>query len=312
MPSGMPSTGFAPTAIVDPGLTSAGQPGGATDKQETQPPPKKTKTLFIGKVAIVTGSESGIGRETARELARQGACVMLNGLDSNRLTDTLETFHGEGLQASAWMADVTDYAACEELVEQTIRVFGRVDILITNASISMRAYFADTTVDTFKRVLDSNVYGSVYPLKAALPHLTLSEGSVTFISSISAFNGIPSGSAYCAGKAAMVNLAHTLRLELGHTGVHFGVVHLGFTRNDPDKKMLNGRGEPELLAPRPERFKLTQTEVARGILQHIRNRRNTSVLSGFGKFMWFMTKYLPTLSDTIIRWTMRRFKHMYD
>lgn len=284
----------------------------ATGTPKPQTPTSSPKTSFTGKVALVTGSESGIGRETARELARMGASVMLNGLDADRLANTLETFQREGLSAKAWMADVTDYEACEVLVEQTIRAFGQLDILITNASISMRAYFVHTTVDTFTKVLDSNVYGSVYPLKAALPHLTRSRGSVTFISSISAFNGMPSGSAYCAGKAAVVNLAHTLRLELGHTGVHFGVVHLGFTRNDPDKKMLNGKGEPEPLAPRPERFKLTQTEVARGILKHIRKRRNTSILSGFGKFMWLMTKYLPTLSDTIIRWTMRRFKHMYD
>ncbi len=295
MPSSMPSIGFAPTDIVE--------------SAQKKPSPKNP---FSGKVAIVTGSESGIGRETARELARQGARVMLNGLDPDRLAETLRRFRREGLQATSCVADVTDYEACKELIEQTVRTFGQVDILITNASISMRAYFVDTNVETFKRVLDSNVYGSVYPLKAALPHLTQSQGSVTFISSISALNGMPSGSAYCAGKAAVVNLAHTLRLELGHTGVHFGVVHLGFTRNDPDKKMLNGRGEPELLAPRPERFKLTQTEVARGILRHIQKRRNTSVLSGFGKFMWFMTKYLPNLSDIIIRWTMRRFRHMYD
>lgn len=300
----MPSIGFEPTAIADPTPNPLPQ-----ILPNPNPPPL---TPFTGKVAIITGSESGIGRETARELARHGACVMLNGLDTDRLAQTLETFRREGFQASACVADVTNFDACEELIEQTIRTFGQIDILITNASISMRAYFADTTVDTFTRVLNSNVYGSVYPLKAALPHLTRSRGSVTFISSISAFNGMPSGSAYCAGKAAVVNLAHTLQLELGHTGVHFGVVHLGFTRNDSDKKMLDGQGQFQPLAPRPERFKLTQTEVANQILKHIRNRQKTSVLSGFGKFMWFMTKYLPTLSDTIIHWTMCRFKHMYD
>ena len=314
----MPSTGFAPTDIAESSPWSADLIPLAFQTTETplkarSPYPTPTRHApFTGKVAIVTGSESGIGRETARELARQGARVMLNGLDADRLAETTQLFRKEGLQVSAWEADVTDYADCEELIEQTIRVFGQIDILITNASISMRAYFADTNVDTFKRVLDSNVYGSVYPLRAALPHLTRSRGSVTFISSISAFNGMPSGSAYCAGKAAVVNLAHTLRLELEHTGVHFGVVHIGFTRNDADKKMLNGKGEPELLAPRPERFKLTQTQVAHGILRHIRKRRNNSVLSGFGKFMWLMTKYLPNLSDTIIKWTMRRFRHMYD
>lgn len=280
-----------------------------TEAANFRPTPNKP---FAGKVALITGSESGIGRETARHLGQLGASIMLNGLDTNRLTATLKAFQQEGLQVSACVADVTDYAACEALVAETIREFGQLDILITNASISMRAYFADTNVDTFTRVLGSNVYGSVYPLKAALPHLTQSRGSVTFISSISAFNGMPSGSAYCAGKAAVVNLAHTLRLELGDTGVHFGVVHIGFTRNDSDKKMLNGLGEPELLAPRPERFKLTQTEVAKAIVRHIRKRRNNSVLSAFGKFMWAMTTYLPNISDVIIRWTMRQFRHMYD
>lgn len=283
-----------------------------TQSPETANPKNTSNKPFAGKVAIITGSESGIGRETARQLSELGATIMLNGLDATRLSTTLKTLQQDGLRVSACVADVTDYAACEALVSKTISEFGQIDILITNASISMRAYFANTTVDTFTRVLDSNVYGSVYPLKAALPHLTRSRGSVTFISSISAFNGMPSGSAYCAGKAAIVNLAHTLRLELSGTGVHFGVVHIGFTRNDSDKKMLNGQGEFEPLAPRPECFKLTQTEVAKAIVHHVRKRRKNSVLSGFGKFMWAMTTYLPNLSDLIIRWTMHRFRYMYD
>ena len=215
-------------------------------------PPRPVRTgPFAGKVAIVTGSESGIGRETARALCEKGAAVVLNGRNPERLEHTRQLFVNAGFAVASCQADVTDYTDCERLVATAIEEFGQLDILITNASISMRAYFADMQPEVFRQVLDSNVYGTVYPLKAALPHLTRTRGSVTFISSISALNGMPSGSAYCAGKAAVSNLAHTLRLELADTGIHFGVVHIGFTQNDADKRVLDAAGQPVEIAHRP-------------------------------------------------------------
>ena len=268
--------------------------------------------LFAGKVAIVTGSESGIGRETARELGRQGAAVVLNGLHAERLDQTRLTLRQEGYTVAACCADITDYAQCEQLIATAIDTFGRIDLLITNASISMRAYFADLTPEVFRRVLDSNVYGSVYPLKAALPHLIQSRGSVTFISSISALNGMPSGSAYCAGKAALANLAHTLRLELHETGIHVGIVHLGFTSNDPEKRVLDAAGQPVPIAYRNPRWQMTQTEVAQAILRHIRRRKQRSILSPAGKLNYYMNRHFPHLADRIVLWTMRHWARFYE
>ena len=186
-----------------------------------QPPRVAPAGPLAGQVAVVTGSESGIGRETARALCAQGAAVVLNGRHPERLEQTRQVFAAAGFAVASCQADVTHYAACEQLVDVAIQAFGRLDILVTNASISMRAYFADVQPEVFRQVLDSNVYGSVYPLKAALLHLIKTQGSVTFISSISALNGMPSGSAYCAGKAAVANLAHTLRLELACTSAWY-------------------------------------------------------------------------------------------
>lgn len=148
---------------------------------------------------------------------------------------------------------------------------------------------------TFRQVLDSNVYGSVYPLKAALPHLLKMRGSVTFISSISALNGMPSGSAYCAGKAAVANLAHTLRLELAGTGLHFGIVPIGFTQNDPEKRVLDAAGRPVPIAHRPPRWQKSQA-VAHLILRHIRRRRRT-VISALGRIIVLVHTYWPRLGD---------------
>ena len=267
---------------------------------------------FAGQVAVVTGSESGIGRETARALCEKGAAVVLNGRNAERLEHTRQAFVNAGFAVASCQADVTDYADCERLIATAIAEFGQLDILITNASISMRAYFADMQPEVFRQVLDSNVYGTVYPLKAALPHLTRTRGSVTFISSISALNGMPSGSAYCAGKAAVSNLAHTLRLELADTGIHFGVVHIGFTQNDADKRVLDAAGQPVEIAHRPPRWQKTQAEVAGIILGHIRRRRQRTVISALGRLIVLLHTWFPRLGDWIVLTTTRRLRHFYE
>jgi NAD(P)-dependent dehydrogenase (short-subunit alcohol dehydrogenase family) len=267
---------------------------------------------FAGKVVIITGSESGIGRETARAFARQGACVVLNGLNPDRLEKTRGELLAEEYNVVACVADVTDYADCERLIATAIDAFGHIDVLITNASISMRAYFADMQPEVFKRVLDSNVYGTVFPVKAALPWLSQSRGVVTFISSISALNGMPSGSAYCAGKAAMSNLANTLRLELHDAGIQFGVVHIGFTQNDPDKRVLDAEGQPVPIAHRPAHLQKTQTEVASLILRHVRQRRRRTIISALGRFMAVVHACLPRFGDWLVLTTIRRIRNAYE
>lgn len=283
-----------------------------TKQMVAWPPSNGGNGSFMGKVAIVTGSESGIGRETARLLCQQGSAVVLNGRMAERLAQTHQEFEQAGYTVVSCVADVTDFTSCEALVDTAIQAFGQVDILITNASISQRAYFADMAPDVFRQVLDSNVYGAVYPLKAALPYLIQTRGSVTFISSISALNGMPSGSAYCAGKAAISNLAHTLRLELNHTGIHVGVVHIGFTQNDADKRVLDADGQPVPIAHRPPRWQKSQAEVASIILGHIRRRRQRTVISALGRLIVLVHTYLPRIGDWIVLTTIRRLRHFYE
>ncbi|MBF9236317.1 SDR family oxidoreductase [Hymenobacter sp. BT683] len=287
-------------------------PATATSPTLPRPPLAVRKGPFAGKVAVITGSESGIGRETARAFCEQGGAVVLNGRNAERLEHTRRQFVAAGFAVASCQADVTDYADCERLIETAIQEFGQLDVLVTNASISMRCYFADMQPEVFRQVLDSNVYGTVYPLKAALPHLTQSQGSVTFISSISALNGMPSGSAYCAGKAAVANLAHTLRLELAHTGIHFGVVHIGFTQNDAEKRVLAADGQPVPIAHRPPRWQKTQVEVASIILGHIRRRRQRTVISALGRLIVLLHTYFPRLGDWIVLTTIRRLRHFYE
>lgn len=287
-------------------------PGSASVTVLDQAPLTGRPSVFHGQVALVTGSESGIGRETARLLCQQGAAVVLNGRNPERLQQTCDAFEAAGYAVVSCVADVTDYASCQRLVDTALQAFGRLDVLVANASISQRAYFVDMQPEVFRQVLDSNVYGAVYPLMAALPALTQSRGSVTFISSISALNGMPSGSAYCAGKAALANLAHTLRLELASTGIHLGVVHIGFTQNDPEKRVLDSGGQPVPIAYRPPRWQKSQVEVAGIILRHIRRRRKRTVISALGWVILLVHTYFPRLGDWFVRTSFRRFRHWYE
>ncbi|MBT2558227.1 SDR family oxidoreductase [Hymenobacter sp. ISL-91] len=301
----VPAAKEAPAQPTDePSTTAAAAPGRVRALPTAGP--------LAGKVAIVTGSESGIGRETARALGAAGAAVVLNGLRPERLEATRRQLEAAGATVAVCRADITDYAACEALVATAVQEFGRLDILVANASISQRAYFLDMAPEVFRRVLDSNVYGAVFPLKAALPHLLESQGSVTFISSISALNGMPSGSAYCAGKAALTNLAHTLRLELDGTGVHFGVVHIGFTENDDDKRVLDADGQPVPIAYRKPRWQKTQAEVAAIIVRHIRRRRQRTVISALGWLIAIVHTNFPRLGDWVVLTSMRRLRKFYE
>ena len=238
--------------------------------------------------------------------------MVLNGRSAERLEATRRLFEEAGFAVVGCLADVTDYTACEVLVNTAIQSFGQLDILVTNASISQRAYFADMQPEVFRQVLDSNVYGTVYPLKAALPQLLQTRGSVTFISSISALNGMPSGSAYCAGKAAVANLAHTLRLELAGSGVHFGVVYIGFTQNDADKRVLDATGAPVPVAHRSPRWQKSQAQVADLIVRHIRRRRSRTIISALGWLIGAVHTYLPRLGDWVVLTTIRRLRHFYE
>jgi len=304
--TGSTSTIFPPDLITIPGLKAPGLGTPAT------PAKSRPRFYFTDKVVIITGSESGIGRETARQFGEQGAHLVLNGLNADRLVQTERAFRKAGYSVVSCVADVTDYGQCETLIDTAVRAFGRIDVLITNASISMRAYFADLTPEAFKRVMDSNIYGSVFPLKAALPYLTQSAGSVTFISSISALNGMPSGSAYCAGKAALANLAHTVRLELYQTGIHFGIVHIGFTENDADKRVLDATGQPVPIAYRNPKYQMPRTDVSRAILRHIQKRKRRTILSPTGFLILFVHGLSPRLADAIIRWSMRNWSRFYE
>jgi NAD(P)-dependent dehydrogenase (short-subunit alcohol dehydrogenase family) len=276
---------------------------------------KKTKSIskkiimafsFLNKVVIVTGSGSGIGKATALEFCKQGASVILNGRNEKKLIDAVNEFRSLGYKADHFSCDVTDFGSCQKLVAHTIKTFGTINVLVTNASISMNARFDKMGPVLFKKVLESNIYGTTMPIFASLDILKQTKGSIIFIGSVAGFYGMPTASAYSAGKMSLTALSQSLRSELHKFGVHVGIVYVGFTENDTDKKLLSHDGNWEAVPKRPRIFQQTQRSVARSVLLMVKYRRNKKTLSFAGKATSFLSRSFPRIIKTIIIITQKK------
>lgn len=260
----------------------------------------RMKKTLMDKVAIVTGSTRGIGKAIALELCRLGSRVVINGRDATGLLNAEKAFKNMGFDVLPISADVTDYHQSEALIHGTVERFGRLDILITNAAINGISLFEKTDPSVFRKVMDSNIYGSVFPAMAALPHLRAARGSLVFISSLAGLMGLPLYSAYSAGKMSLTAVAQCLKSELYRSGVHVGIMYVGLTANERDKRLVSGDGRLVALPRRPPLGEQSRERVARSIILMIRRRRHRMILTALGRMEAVMLRICPLFVQSLL------------
>ena len=184
------------------------------------------------KVVIITGASSGIGKALAYELAHQGAKVVLAARNIEELLHIEQDLRQQGAEVLSVRTDVTKELACKELIEQAYARFGRIDALINNAGISMRALLEDLEPAVLRKVMDVNFWGTVYCSKYALPYLLESKGSLVGVISIAGFIGLPGRTGYAASKFAVRGFLNTVRIENMKKGLHVMVAAPGFTASN--------------------------------------------------------------------------------
>lgn len=178
-------------------------------------------------VAVVAASSQGIGRATAEGFAREGARVVLNGRDEARLQETARQIAAGGADVYPIAADLTTAEGCERLIAGAYEHFGRIDALVTNAGGPPSKPFEELSDEDWHGAVDLTLMSAVRLMRAALPHLEESKGSVVSVTSISVKQPISGLILSNSIRPGVVGLAKTLALDLATAGVRFNVVGPG-------------------------------------------------------------------------------------
>ena len=251
------------------------------------------------KVILITGGGKGIGRECAKLLAKYDNFIIITGRSENALKKTVHDINAQGYHATYYVGDVTNLQDCNHVVSSVIDEFGRLDILINNAGMSMRGLFKDTTLDLFKTIMDINFIGAVNMCKYAIEYIEQSQGQILFISSLSGLKGLPGIAPYSCAKMALTGFADSLRCEVYEKNVHVGIIYVGFTENDVGKKVYTSDGKLVDILRKANHD--TQISVANSVLKCIEKRKDTMVLTNLGKITKIAYQYFPLISGKLLK-----------
>lgn len=254
--------------------------------------------MLKDKVVIITGASSGIGLAAAKEFASHGCKVVMAARRLELLHET-EKLISTTTEVLSVKCDVSIEEDCKALIDATVAKFGRIDILINNAGISMRAMFRDLDLSVIKQLMDVNFWGTVYCTKYALPWLLSSKGSVTGVISIAGYKGLPARTGYSSSKFAVYGFLDTLRIEHLHDGLHVMVFAPGFTASNIRQVALTADGSKQGETPRDENKMMTAEECAKHLSKGIIKRKAEVILTAQGKLVVWINKFFPRLVDRL-------------
>jgi 3-oxoacyl-[acyl-carrier protein] reductase len=193
-----------------------------------------------GKVAVVTGASKGIGAEVARQLASEGAAVIVNYSSSRGDADkVVSDITSKGGKAIAVQADVSKAADVKNLFAAAIKAFGRLDVLVNNAGIYKFAPLDQITPEHFHGHFDLNVLGVILTIQEAAKHFGAEGGSIINLSSIASTAGFPTSAVYAASKAAVNSLTRTFAAELGPRKIRVNAVAPGAVVTEGNAEMAD-------------------------------------------------------------------------
>ncbi len=248
-------------------------------------------------VVIITGGSSGIGKALAEEFGKYGSKVLITGRNKADLQDAVDELRQKGIIICGFSADVSRLEDNRAMAEEAIRIYGRIDVLINNAGISMRALFEEVNLDVVRKVMDVNFYGVLYATKSCLAEIMKSKGSIIGISSVAGYRGIPGRTGYSASKFALNGFLEVLRTEMLNKGVHILTACPGFTTSNI-RKRSDGSAQGE--SPRDEGTMMSAQECARYIYRATVKRKKIIILTTQGKLTVFLNKWFPGWMDRIV------------
>jgi short-subunit dehydrogenase len=253
---------------------------------------------FTNKIVVITGGSDGIGKALVAQFLALGAKVATCGRNENKLSLLATEFPSSNLFTA--QVDVSKQDESEVFIKQVVDNWGRIDILINNAGISMRALVSEVSVQTLQNVMDINFWGTVYCTKAALPSIQQNKGVILGVSSIAGYRGLPGRSGYSASKFALNGWLEALKTELYASGTHVMWVCPGFTTSNIRNAALDKNAKAQGESPMDEGAMMSSEQCATHIIHAIEKRSRSLVLTFTGKRTVFMNKYFPAWADKLV------------
>jgi short-subunit dehydrogenase len=253
---------------------------------------------FQDKIVVITGGSDGIGKALVEQFLALGAKVATCARNANKLA-LLEQENSSSNLLTA-QVDVSKQLETEAFIKQVVDNWGRIDILINNEGISMRALVSEVSVQTLQNVMDINFWGTVYCTKAALPSISQNKGVIVGVSSIAGYRGLPGRSGYSASKFALNGWLESLKTELYGSGTHVMWVCPGFTSSNIRNAALDKNAQAQGESPMDEAAMMSSEVCATHIIHAIEKRKRSLVLTFTGKRTVFMNKYFPAWADKLV------------
>ncbi len=258
-----------------------------------------------GKVAVITGAGSGIGRALAYRLYREEVALALADIDLQELKKTEELLQKEnrGIRLQIYPVDVSNRERVYDFAKNVADSFGKVDILINNAGVSSSGKVLELTYGTLEWTININLWGVIYCTKAFLPYLAnATEASIVNVSSVYGLLGIPGQAAYCASKFAVRGFSESLRQELYGSHISVTVVFPGgiktnIARNSRSDYKIAPETYEKALQRFEESLKTTPEEAARLIIQGIKNKSPRVLIGKDARKIDFLARLKPNTYD---------------
>ena len=182
---------------------------------------------FTGKTVIVTGASSGIGANAAKEFAKLGANVTVCGRNVVNLHEVANECSADGSKTLVIAGDVADLENAKNIIDETIKKFGQIDVLVNNAGVLEVGTIETTSIEQYDRVMNTNVRAIYHLTMLAVPHLIATQGNIVNISSVNGIRSFPGVLAYNVSKAALDQFTRCVALELAPKNVRVNSVNPG-------------------------------------------------------------------------------------
>jgi short-subunit dehydrogenase len=259
---------------------------------------------FKNKVIVITGSTQGIGKRTAELLAKRGAFIVINSRNQVKVSQIVTEFESKGFTVHGSAGDVSNFEYCEQLRNEVISKFGKIDLLINNAGIAVTGSLYSTDQSTFDHATRINFFGSIYPTKVFLEDLIKVKGGILFISPISRIVDLPGNIIYSSSKRAVLSIAQSLKNELHSKSVFVGVNFPGFLENSADKKnmLASDTIKKKNVGEDPN------DKIAVAIIKQITQRKFKGFGSGKAWVIYSTHKLFPRLSKFIMKSKVKKSK----